>query len=220
MVDLTKLLSKMSNSSLTVSPELLSLSYAICAHAALLSPMHSHMEDMFYQQSRKYLDQAEVRDSGSFKTISALQTCILLALYELKRTLFARAWVSVSRATWLAQMIELGKMDCNSASKPKSQSSEPILPVAADAMELEERRQTFWGVFNLNCYASIGIGWRPNLAIEYSDVSAPLNVFLIQSSYGSPYTIHSLPVTITFLWRSLRSSHLARFPRTFQLSTF
>ena len=97
MIDESRLLS--STNDVRVPLESLGLRYAIWAHAAALSPIYSNLKEQFYKQARECVEGAEMEVSGSSMTIAALQSHILLALYEFKETMFQRAWASVSRAT-------------------------------------------------------------------------------------------------------------------------
>ena len=107
--------------------------------------------------------------SGGSMTLAALQAHILLAVYEFKRTLFSRVWVSVSRATWLAQMLELHKMD--QPSTKRRFSLETCLPETRDPADLKERRITFWAAFGLHCYVGVGVGWSTGGVIDVREVS-------------------------------------------------
>ncbi|KAH8645850.1 hypothetical protein BGZ60DRAFT_501245 [Tricladium varicosporioides] len=165
MIDKVKFMSSLHLAQ--VGAEFTSLTYAVMAHGAALSPTYAHMKDKFYLLSRRYLEQIEVGQSGGFVTIAALQTCILIALYELQQAMFIRAWGSASRAVWMAQVFELCKMDQPGVPVV----GQNILPLTADNAELEERRRTFWAAFNLSYFASIGSGWTVYLLINPTEVS-------------------------------------------------
>lgn len=168
MMDKPRFLSRLENALL--GPEVLSLKFVVLAHGASISPTYRYLQTKFYNLSRKFFEQAET-DGKSFITVIALQACILLALYELKQLLFTRAWTSVSRAMWMAQMFGLHKMDSGSIS-PRHQQSRYRLPPTADAFELEERRRAFWSSFNLSCFASISTGWNTYVPINQEEVVA------------------------------------------------
>lgn len=145
--------------------ESLGLRYAVWAHAAALSAIYSNLKEQFYHQARECVEDPEVEVSGGFMTIAALQTHVLLALYEFKETLFPRAWVSVSRATWLAQMLDLDKMDPRKFSK-RSASLETYLQETRDPAELKERATTFWAAFGLHCFIGVGVGWNTSCMLD------------------------------------------------------
>jgi hypothetical protein len=145
-----------------------SLKLIVLAHAASVSPHQAHLSRRFYELSRKYFEQVEL--GKGFLTITALQSCILLALFELKQALFTRAWNSVSRANWMVQIFGLQKIDGISTSYVQEQEHSHLLPPTIDAWEIEERRRTFWSAFNLSCSASIGAGWKTYVPANYADV--------------------------------------------------
>ncbi|KAL9043245.1 MAG: hypothetical protein Q9214_003564, partial [Letrouitia sp. 1 TL-2023] len=127
--------------------------YAVWLHAASVSDKHVHLVDKCYNNARKYLEKAESEDHmGTFISIDALQACILIALYEFKQVYFARGWMSIGRAMRLAQMLGLHKMDREST-KLETGFQPGLLPTN-DPVELEERRRTFWTLYNVEWYAS------------------------------------------------------------------
>ena len=154
-----------------VGPELLGLRYAMWAHAAALSPTYSGMSERFYQQAREFLECPELEGSGGSLSIAALQINVLLALYELEKAYFIRAWISVGRATWLAQMLELHKMDGKDIPRQKP-ANQRLGSAANHADELEERRKTFWAVYTLNCFLGVGVGWNTSSVMDYPEVSS------------------------------------------------
>ena len=145
-----------------------SLRLIVLAHGASISLPYAHLARRFYELSRKCFEQAEL--GKGFLTITALQSCILLALFELKQALFTRAWTSVSRANWMVQMFGLQKMDGDPVSPLQKKECRHLLPPAIDTCEIEERRRTFWSAFNLSCFASIGVGWKTYIPVNYADV--------------------------------------------------
>ena len=148
--------------------ELVSLRFAIWAHAAILDPRYSHLSDKFYLQARKYIEITEADAPNRFFTVPTLQTLILLALYEFKQTCFTRSWVSVGRATWLAHTLGLHKMDTSKSEAACKMSN--ILPWTDDAMEIEERRRTFWVMLQLNCLSTVGVCWNLGLGFDLDEV--------------------------------------------------
>ncbi|KAI4211987.1 MAG: hypothetical protein LQ351_005327 [Letrouitia transgressa] len=127
--------------------------YAVWLHAASVSDKHVHLVDKCYNNARKYLEKAESEDHmGTFISIDALQACILIALFEFKQVYFARGWMSIGRAMRLAQMLGLHKMDREST-KIETGFQPGLLPTN-DPVELEERRRTFWTLYNVEWYAS------------------------------------------------------------------
>jgi hypothetical protein len=139
------------------SIQLQALSYAMAALGALLVPeLRCHVSNC-YQQSRNLLDLCEREDTGeSMSSIYTLQACILLTIFELKQPNFRRAWMSLGRATRLAQMMGLDQSDARSTSVMTPQWSQAPQPRSLyDTIESEERRQTFWVLYILDGFASI-----------------------------------------------------------------
>lgn len=139
------------------------------AHGASVSPKYVHLHKIFYETSRKHIEQAETGDG--FVTIVALQACILLGWYELKHALFTRALSDISRANWMAEMFGLCTMDQDPVSPPRRQKSQNQLIPTTDPLELEERRRTFWAAFHLSCFASISAGWSTDVPLNYTAAS-------------------------------------------------
>ncbi|TAQ86996.1 hypothetical protein B7494_g4679 [Chlorociboria aeruginascens] len=203
-----------------LAPEFMSLKYAIMAQGASLSSAYSHLADACYRKSRRYLEDTEIGDNGGFVTIAALQTCILISLYELQHTLFIRALGSVSRVVWVAQVFQLHKMD----QLRVSPSTQTILPPTTDLSELEERRRTFWATFNLSCFASIATGWPAYTLMDANEITThlpavgplvegiassalTLNDALSLSGEGNLSATHGLIVTSAFYGRCI--SHVS-----------
>lgn len=195
MIDASKFPS--STNEIHVPLESLGLRYAMFAHAAALSPIYSNLKEQFYQQARECIEDPEVEVSGGSMTIAALQAHTLLALYEFKETLFPRAWVSVSRATWLAQMLELHKMDPKGSSRRRP-SFETYLHETGDPAELKERETTLWAAYGLHCFIGVAVGWNTGCMLDAREVSQ--------------YARHSVQA---HCWKSLAADNVSRSPRLY-----
>ncbi|KAL8937352.1 MAG: hypothetical protein Q9216_004469 [Gyalolechia sp. 2 TL-2023] len=158
-----------------VSSELIALQYVIWAHAAMFIPQYSYLSDKLYLQARMRTEITEAANPQKFFTIPALQTLILIALYELKQTYFTRSWVSVSRATWLAHSLGLQKMD-RSGLDPANDPLLNFLPCTDDPTVLEERRRTFWAMLQINCVSTVGICWNLGMGFDLAEISTYLPV--------------------------------------------
>jgi len=99
----------------------------------------------------------------AFVSVYYVQAWCLIATYEASKTYFSRAWMSVGRATRLAQMLGLHRLD------GEDLSAKNILAPPKDFIEAEERRRTFWAAFYGDRWASSGTGWP--MVIAESDVS-------------------------------------------------
>ena len=168
MIDSDRFHSQLEESPLR--PEIAGLQFAIWAHAAIVIPQYADMSDGFYRQARLCVESLEANETKSFFTISALQTLILIAFYEIRQTLFTRAWVSVSRVNWLARTLGLERMDCNDRF-PGSSQVKAALPATSDGAELSERRKTFWVSWRLNCFSNVSFSWDLGMRFDHAGVS-------------------------------------------------
>ncbi|KAJ5570163.1 uncharacterized protein N7459_009593 [Penicillium hispanicum] len=145
----------------------LCLRYIMWCHAASVSDKYFFLHHHFYQRARKYAEADEMKGFGeSIITLSHCQTWILVGAYEFRMIYFPRAWLSVGKATRLALMMGLNRLD--GAGLDVKQS---MLP-PKDWTEREERRRVFWMAFCTDRYASIGTGWP--VAIDENDVMTNL----------------------------------------------
>ncbi|KAJ9653433.1 hypothetical protein H2198_007381 [Neophaeococcomyces mojaviensis] len=139
------------------------LRYIMWAHACAMIPQYKSSAEQFYQKSRKYLDQDEMKGHGeSFISIQHAQAWTLVATYEFKTMYFPRAWMSCGRATRMAQLMGLHRQDRVGLDVKQT------MPPPKDWIEREERRRTFWMAFCQDRYASIGTGWP--MAIDERDI--------------------------------------------------
>ena len=81
---------------------------------------------------------------------------------------FPRAWLSVGKATRLALMLGLNRLDGTGLDVKQS-----MVP-PKDWTEREERRRTFWMAFCVDRYSSVGTGWP--MVIDENDVNPPPEV--------------------------------------------
>ncbi|KAH1490925.1 hypothetical protein KXV92_001300 [Aspergillus fumigatus] len=130
------------------------LQYMTWCHAASVSDKYSNLHALFYQRARKYAELDEMKGFGeSIVTLAHCQTWLLISTYEFKMMYFPRAWLSSGKATRLALMMGLNRLD---GLGPEVKQS---LPPPRDWTEKEERRRTFWMAFCIDRYASAGTGW-------------------------------------------------------------
>jgi len=140
------------------------LRYAMWTLASSLSDQYESLQEHFYQRARKYAERDEMRGHGEYMiSLAHVQTWFFISAFEFKSTYFPRAWMSTGKATRLAQMMGLHRLD------GKQLDVKQCLPPPRDWTESEERRRTFWMVFAEDRYASIGTGWP--MTIEEKDVS-------------------------------------------------
>lgn len=128
-----------------------------------MTDKYNELQEHFYHRARKYVQQDEMKGHGeSMLTVAHCQTWVLLATYEFKKMSFPRAWMSSGRASRMALMMGLNRVDISGLQVKQ------CLPPARDWTEQEERRRTFWSAFCVDRYASIGTGWPTS--IEEQDI--------------------------------------------------
>ncbi|KAF2869815.1 fungal-specific transcription factor domain-containing protein [Massariosphaeria phaeospora] len=139
------------------------LRYIMWTLAASVTDKYDGLQEHFYQRARKYAQMDEMKGHGeSTITLGHCQSWTLTATYEFKQMYFPRAWLSAGRATRLAQMMQLHRLD------GVGLDVKQCLPPPRDWTEREERRRTFWMAFCVDRYASIGTGWP--MTIDEKDV--------------------------------------------------
>ncbi|KAJ5935424.1 hypothetical protein N7466_004971 [Penicillium verhagenii] len=143
------------------------LRYIMWCHAASVTDKYFFLHTHFYQRARKYAETDEMKGFGeSIISLGHCQTWILIGAYEFRMIYFPRAWLSVGKATRLALMMGLNRLDGSGIDVKQS-----MLP-PKDWTEREERRRVFWMAFCTDRYASIGTGWP--LAIDENDIMTNL----------------------------------------------
>ncbi len=143
------------------------LRYMMWSLAASITDKYVNLREVFYQRARKYIEADEMRGHGErLLTVAHCQCWSLITMYEFKMMYFPRAWMSAGRATRLAQMMGLHRLDGTGLDVKQT------LPPPKDWTEREERRRTFWVAFCSDRYASIGTGWP--MVIDEKDVLSRL----------------------------------------------
>nr|UBX54553.1 fungal Zn(2)-Cys(6) binuclear cluster domain [Aspergillus sp.] len=126
------------------------LQYAVWTLASLLSAQFQHLQDSFYQETKRTLEFSYLSgDSNTPVDTEEIQAWILIATYESMRTFHRSAWMSAGRAFRLVQLMRLHEID--SPTKP---------PVPeADLVETEEKRRVFWMAYFLDHLFSMRNNW-------------------------------------------------------------
>lgn len=126
------------------------LQYAVWTLASLLSAQFQHLQDSFYQETKRTLEFSYLSgDSNAPVDTEEIQAWILIATYESMRTFHRSAWMSAGRAFRLVQLMRLHEID--SPTKP---------PVPeADLVETEEKRRVFWMAYFLDHLLSMRNNW-------------------------------------------------------------
>ncbi|KAE8375117.1 fungal-specific transcription factor domain-containing protein [Aspergillus bertholletiae] len=143
------------------------LQYITWCQAASVSEKHSNLHALFYQRARKYAELDEMKGLGeNILSLPYCQTWLLIGTYEFRMMFFPRAWLSVGKASRLALMLGLNRLDGMGLEVKQS------LPPARDWTEKEERRRVFWMAFCVDRFASVGTGWP--VLIDERDVKTNL----------------------------------------------
>jgi hypothetical protein len=152
------------------------LRYIMWTLAAATTDKYDALQQHFYQRARKYAQSDEMKGHGeSTITLAHCQSWILMGAYEFKQMYFPRAWLSSGRATRLAQMMQLHRLD------GAGLDVKQCLPPPKDWTEREERRRTFWMAYCIDRYASIGTGWP--MTIDERDVSLVFSIWRLLTNH-------------------------------------
>lgn len=134
----------------------------------------------FYLEAKRYLKHTvnsdELTDTPS---ILAFQATVLTALYELRTAKFRKAGATIGHATWLAQVLQLHKLDSRPTTCTPFLLQQPPLWIPVNSRELDEARRAFWAILTLDCFLGIGIKWNVVNAIDYNEVR--IRVCLLRS---------------------------------------
>ncbi|KAK4862300.1 hypothetical protein LT330_003438 [Penicillium expansum] len=126
------------------------LQYAVWTLASLLSAQFQHLQDSFYQETKRSLEFSYLSgDSDNLVDTEEIQAWILIATYESMRTFHRSAWMSAGRAFRLVQLMRLHEID--------SPTNPPVAD--ADLIETEEKRRVFWMAYFLDHLFSMRNNW-------------------------------------------------------------
>ncbi|KAM0547588.1 hypothetical protein ACHAPJ_010332 [Fusarium lateritium] len=128
------------------------LQYSILAAGASASPTYEHMAEAFYVRARQYIQADEMKSDSDQISLAHCQAWVLIGHFEAHHLWFSRSSMSIARAIRLAQILGLHRLDGKNAAGL-------TLPLALDFTEEEERRKTFWVVFQTDRIASSTGGW-------------------------------------------------------------
>ncbi|KND89072.1 hypothetical protein TOPH_06361 [Tolypocladium ophioglossoides CBS 100239] len=134
------------------------LSSAVVALGASSLPGCDNLVEICYARAHTILETCERQENGIFLVnINAIQAFALLTLYELKRPNLARACMTLGRATLLASVMGLDKVDGppSMARQWSSWGLRPLCPLPSSPADLEERRRTFWLLYILDAFVSL-----------------------------------------------------------------
>lgn len=166
------------------SHDVLALRCAVCAHGTATSLKFTswaavHLDfvsDKDYgrwlcQHAKYHLQLAKSDCLRSLSSLATLQATALVALYELKQAQFSQAWVTTSGAVWLAQALQLGKVESRHPAQQRlSLLSSPLTPTVS--MNTNEEIRTMWAVLTLNCFLCVGASPNVMDIITQNEVSS------------------------------------------------
>ncbi|RHZ67836.1 hypothetical protein CDV55_100174, partial [Aspergillus turcosus] len=123
------------------------LQYALWTMAACFSSHFQLLCGNLYRDTRQMLERLELEDGALDEAfqLQRAQAWILVAVYEILRTSFHRAWMSAGRAIRLVQVMKLHDLD--SSSQPGDGS---LVAPGTDTVDVEEKRRTFWMAYCLD----------------------------------------------------------------------
>lgn len=153
------------------SPSVLALSYAIGLVSAAVSPQYSDHVEACYTQTRRYLEVCEV-DDEAVGSLNVFQALLLVLRYEIMGNRATRGWITIGRATRLAHVLNLHKIDRRDMQKNVVNGLHIELPPTDDPTVIEERRRSFWTLFILETYIVTRTGMEyqlgsPNVSLQF-----------------------------------------------------
>lgn len=146
------------------------LLYAVLMTGASLSdsPL-MELEEQMYERCVYYLAKAENRGYGEeIVDLSYVQATTLLTMHENRAGCFGRAWITLGKAVRSSHVNMLHDMDA--------------LPAAAyenlelsEQLQRDEKRRTFWSIYILDKYCSVGTGWPASIREDDINTNLPLD---------------------------------------------
>src|SRR6202023_1265312 len=121
--------------------------------------LDARTKETYARQARQLI----VLEAIDRSSLEGLQALILLALHALGVGQGPRSWSIVGMMTRLASQLGLGYEEIG-AGQPSTLQIK-LLPRSTTWVEAEERRRTFWAVFILDRYASVGTGWNTSYSM-------------------------------------------------------
>lgn len=133
------------------------LRQAMWALAASTTDLYSGHCEIFYQSSRRHLEEDELKNPAmDVVSLAPAQTWTLIAIYELNHGYFHRAWMSTSRAVRLVQIMRLHRLDAI------TQGMDPtlrLIQAPKDLTDAEESRRIFWMTYVMDRASCISMGF-------------------------------------------------------------
>lgn len=151
------------------------LQYAMWTLAALQSSQFRYLHDSIYRSSTQMLNAMCSSSTGEDPfDKEQIQAWLLIAIYELMRSLHRRAWMSAGRAFRLVQLLRLHELDTPSQAAA----------VGENFTEREEKRRAFWVAYFLDHLFSISNDWP--VTLHERIVSLKLCIYVILQQLTTP----------------------------------
>lgn len=178
-IDRTRFMDAASSPNQTLA--FVALKYAVALHSTSLADPGSPNAAALYRAARSSLEAAETEKPGSLSELPFIQTWILIIIYEFRHVDFFRAWMTAGRAIRLAKALHMHMMDAPSPCQQQTRRPgfEPTMSPTCDAIEIENRRYTFWTVFMIDWYGSART--ECEMTFDYKEVST-----LLPAKSGAP----------------------------------
>lgn len=187
-----------------IKPHLL---YAILLAGSGLANNHLfHLQDQLYEKTLKYLQKAECTGFGEeLVNIQYVQALILVIIYDNKIGCFSRAWINCGKAIKAATQNNLHEIDMNN----KSNSFRDENCYSSNVLnDKDERRRTFWIVYILDKYCSIGFGWPSSIQESSINSDLPMDDDAFRQGRAEPHiSLQDLIDSPTTHVKGSQSSH-------------
>ncbi|PKY04375.1 hypothetical protein P168DRAFT_343864 [Aspergillus campestris IBT 28561] len=173
-----------------VSPQVRALSYAVALIGSTVAPEYAHLQSPCYRNARKYIELCERDDDETrITSLNTFQALLFVLRYELTRKHFVRAWMTLSRAMTLAQILKLRLVDHGC----------PEIGCVWDVRDptsLEEIRRSFWSLYIFESYGCVRTGRPFTLENDELCVSLPSPGELNEAFRPSPMPFLSDPTKL------------------------
>lgn len=117
------------------------------------------MAHTLYTKTRELLEDLDLKAAeAEHRRLEYVQAWILITHYEFVKVNYRRGWLSAGRVFRLVQLLKLYEVD--------SPSQWDFRDDQGSAVDLEERRRTFWVAYCLDRFASVGEGAPTTLSEE------------------------------------------------------
>lgn len=141
--------------------------------AALQSAQYRYLQDTLYRSCTQMLTSICLSDAGQGPfDREQIQAWLLITVYELMRSFYRQAWMSVGRAFRLLQLLRYHELD------------NPALGIPADQdfLQREEQRRAFWLAYFLDHLFGISNDWPITLNELVVRPKLSFNLFICRTN--------------------------------------